>query len=164
MSAEMSALAQHAIERLHLSPHPEGGWYRRTWASDLAAGGGGLAPEDAGESSTGELRPLASLIYFLLPEGEASTWHKVDADEIWLWHGPAPLALELGGHGPEPEGKRAECHFLGISGDSCAAQLVIPAGTWQRTLPGKGDSLVSCVVSPGFVYAGFELADEPSEA
>lgn len=164
MSAEMSAFAQRAIAELNLLLHPEGGWYRRTWASDLAAGGGTLAADDAGESSTGEARPLASLIYFLLPEGEASAWHKVDADEIWLWHGPAPLALELGGHGPEPDGKQAERHLLGTTETSLVTQLVIPAGTWQRTLPGKGDALVSCVVSPGFVYAGFELADKLSEA
>lgn len=164
MSAEMSAFALRAIAELNLLPHPEGGWYRRTWASDLAAGGGTLESDDAGESSTGEVRPLASLIYFLLPEGEASAWHKVDADEIWLWHGPAPLALELGGTGMQPDEKHAERHLLGVSDDSCAAQIVIPAGTWQRTLPGKGDTLASCVVSPGFVYAGFELSEEPSEA
>ncbi len=164
MSAELSAFAKHAIEQLHLSPHPEGGWYRRTWASDLAAGGGTLAAIDAGESSTGEARPLASLIYFLLPEGEASAWHKVDADEIWLWHGPSPLVLELGGTGDRPDEAHAARHMLGITETNCATQLVIPAGTWQRTLPGKGDSLVSCVVSPGFVYAGFELSEEPSEA
>ncbi|MGN0070360.1 MAG: cupin domain-containing protein [Atopobiaceae bacterium] len=144
----MSAFAQHAIEQPHLSPHPEGGWYRRTWASTLAAGGGGLAPEDAEESSAGEKRPLASLIYFLLLEGEASAWHKVDADEIWLWHGPAPLALELGETGDCPDEAHTARHQLGITETNCATQLVIPASTWQRTLPGKGDVLVSCVVSP----------------
>ena len=61
-------------------------------------------------------------------------------------------------------GGHAERHVLGISEGSCTAQLVIPAGTWQRTLPAKDDVLLSCVVSPGFVYAGFQLAGESPEA
>ena len=138
MRGEMSAFARQTIASLGLSPHPEGGWYRRTWASGTAIGSDGPVPAgQLGEDGGEDLRPLASLIYFLLPEGEASAWHVVDADEIWLWHGLAPLALELGGEGPAPD-----------------------AETWQRTLPGAGDVLVSCVVSPGFVYAGFELALE----
>ncbi len=36
-------------------------------------------------------------------------------------------------------------------------QVVVPAGAWQRTLPGDDDALVSCVVSPGFDFADFEL-------
>ncbi|MGN8819951.1 cupin domain-containing protein [Atopobiaceae bacterium HCP3S3_A4] len=164
MKDELSASAQRAIAELGLAPHPEGGWYRRTWASAHAAGGGTLDEAHAGENGTGDVRPLASLIYFLLPKGDASAWHKVDADEIWLWHGPASLALELGGMGPEPDGEHAERHVLGITDAGLETQLVIPAGTWQRTLPAEGDILLSCVVSPGFVYAGFELANEPSEA
>ncbi len=36
-------------------------------------------------------------------------------------------------------------------------QVVVPAGAWQRTLPGEADALVSCLVSPGFDFADFEL-------
>ena len=86
---DMSPYARSIVERLGLEAHPEGGWYTRDWQSphtDEASG-----------------RPLSSLIYFLLPEGDASTWHKVDADEVWLWHGPASVKLELGGSGETPE-------------------------------------------------------------
>ena len=38
-----------------------------------------------------------------------------------------------------------------------AGHAVVPAGVWQRTVPGQGDALVSCVVSPGFVFDGFTL-------
>ncbi len=34
----------------------------------------------------------------------------------------------------------------------------MPGGVWQRTVPGSGDALVSCLVSPGFDFADFELA------
>src|SRR4051794_29847519 len=66
---------------LELEPHPEGGWYRRTWTAAATV------DTDAGE------RPAATLIHFLLPPGEASAWHVVSSDEIWLWHGPDPVEL-----------------------------------------------------------------------
>ncbi len=67
---DMSPYARSIVERLGLETHPEGGWYTRDWQS----------PHTDEASS----RPLSSLIYFLLPEGDASAWHKVDADEVWL--------------------------------------------------------------------------------
>ena len=129
---------------LGLEPHPEGGWYRRTWASGAAVG------------TAGGPRPAATLILFLLPPGEASAWHTVTSDEIWLWHGPDPVVLELGGTGERPEaGTR-----IVLGGDEAAghvAQGLVPAGVWQRTLPSDGEALVSCIVSPGFDFADFAL-------
>ncbi len=43
-------------------------------------------------------------------------------------------------------------------GTGASAQVVVRAGEWQRTLPGHADALVSCLVSPGFDFADFELA------
>lgn len=146
---DMSAYARGLVERFGLEAHPEGGWYRRDWqAKHIEARSG---------------RPLASLIYFLLPEGDASAWHKVDADEIWLWHGPAPVTLELGGDGERPaESADITRITLGpVDGDGASVgHTVVPEGVWQRTVPGHGDALVSCVVSPGFTFDGFELAGE----
>jgi len=34
----------------------------------------------------------------------------------------------------------------------------VPAGRWQATEAPRGWGLVSCVVVPGFDFAGFELA------
>ncbi|WEV47194.1 cupin domain-containing protein [Bifidobacterium sp. ESL0690] len=127
-----------------------------------------------------EGRPLASLIYFLLAQGDASAWHKVDATEIWLWHGPATVGLELGGYGNAPADESGRTLYTlgqGLASVNPNAtgttpeedmqpshlstepigQLVIPEGCWQRTVPGKGDALVSCVVSPGFTFDGFTL-------
>jgi predicted cupin superfamily sugar epimerase len=129
---------------LGLEPHPEGGWYRRTWASGAAV------------ETPGGRRAAATLILFLLPPGEASAWHTVTSDEIWLWHGPDPVVLELGGSGERPEaGTR-----IVLGGDEGAGQVaqgLVPAGVWQRTLPSDGQALVSCVVSPGFDFADFAL-------
>ena len=74
---QMSDYARGVVADLGLEAHPEGGWYVRDWQSP--------------QTDEASHRPLSSLIYFLLPEGDMSAWHKVDADEIWLWHGPAPF-------------------------------------------------------------------------
>lgn len=147
---QMSDYARSMVRKLDLEAHPEGGWYTRDWQSPQIDGSSG--------------RPLSSLIYFLLPEGDASAWHKVDADEIWLWHGPAPVTLQLGGTGDSPAtGDSVESIVLGESlahgdtGETSIGHAVVHAGVWQRTIPGKGDALVSCVVSPGFVFEGFKL-------
>jgi hypothetical protein len=116
-----------------LEPHPEGGWYRRTWTSPAAVGD----------------RPATTAILFLLTAGERSSWHRVDADELWLWHGPGALTLQLG----DAPGEPTESHTLGPD----AVQLLVPAGRWQCTVPVDGEVLVSCVVSPGFRWSGFQL-------
>lgn len=132
--------------RLGMEPHPEGGWFVRTWAA---------APT---VETAGGARPTATLIHFLLPAGEVSTWHAVVSDEVWLWHGPGALALQLGGDGPEPD-EAGPVLSLGPEEDGRPGsfQVLVPANTWQRTLPGTVDVLVSCLVSPGFDYADWRL-------
>ncbi len=132
------------VSALGLEPHPEGGWYRQSWRS----------PVDV-ELSDGRVRSTATLIHFLLHAGESSAWHRVASDEIWLAHIGA-VTMELGGDGPHPE--PADQEVLGTDVEAGqVAQVVVPAGTWQRTVPGEADALVSCVVSPGFDFADFEL-------
>lgn len=131
-----------AVE-LGLEPHPEGGWYRQTWASPVSV----TLPD-------GRLRPTATLIHFLLPSGESSAWHRVSSDEVWLAH-TGEVTLELGGDGATPaEPVAVERHVVGAA----TPQVVVPAGVWQRTVPAEHDALVSCLVSPGFDFADFELA------
>jgi uncharacterized protein len=137
---------------LRLEPHPEGGWYRRTWTSSVPVTG----PGGRGAERT---RPTATLILFLLPVGEVSAWHRVASDEVWIANGPAPLDLQLGGSGEHPV--EGEVLGLGDVVEGRLAQAVVPAGVWQRTLPAPEDVLVSCLVSPGFDFADFEL-DTPS--
>ncbi len=136
-------------ESLDLDPHPEGGWYRRTWT----------APERA-RLSDGRDRAAASAILFHLPAGEASTWHRVRADELWIAQN-GRVTLELGGTGAEPDGVTTVA-VLGLdvtAGD--APQVLVPAGTWQRTRPTDVDALVTCVVSPEFHFDDFELSPAP---
>lgn len=134
-------------EALDLEPHPEGGWYRQTWRSSVEV----TLPD-------GRVRPTATLIYFLLPAGEHSAWHRVSSDEIWLAHEGA-VVLELGGYDAQP-GDATAC-VVGLDLDAGELpQVLVPAGAWQRTRPSDADALVSCLVSPGFDFEDFELATE----
>jgi predicted cupin superfamily sugar epimerase len=127
--------AEEIIRKLELEPHPEGGWYRQTW----------VGPEVAGRAS-------GTAILFLLRAGERSHWHRVDADEIWLWHAGAPLVLSLGVEAAEDV--RLGPDVLGGE----VVQAVVPAGWWQAARSTGEWTLVSCTVSPGFRFEGFELA------
>ncbi len=134
--------ARELIEKLGLEQHPEGGWYKETWRAH--------APD-------GE-RGSATAIHFLLENGQSSHWHKVDATEIWLWHSGNPLKLSLS----DPTGTALAEIRLGpdIAGGD-VVQQVIRQDEWQAAQPLEGEAdytLVSCVVSPAFEFAGFTLA------
>jgi predicted cupin superfamily sugar epimerase len=136
---EAPSTAHSIIELLGLRPHPEGGHYVETWRGPDADG-----------------RATATAIYFLLRSGEVSHWHRVDADEVWLYHSGAPLVLSI--IDPKPGSTQVD-HRLGP--DLAAGerpQAVVPAHHWQAASSAGDWTLVSCVVAPGFDFAGFELA------
>lgn len=134
--------ASAVIDHLRLSPHPEGGWYAETWRA---------------ESHGGE-RPSASAILYLLAAGERSHWHRVDAAEIWQYSAGEPLELRIWAG----EAATVETHRLGngATGDAGVPQVVVPAGAWQAARPLGAWTLVGCIVSPAFEFAGFELAPD----
>jgi len=129
--------AEDIIAQLDLAPHPEGGFYRQTWAADNAG------------------RATGTCIYFLLKEGQASHWHAVDAVEIWHFYAGAPLILSLADSLEGP----ATDHMLGpdlIAGQ--APQIIVPKDHWQMAATTGAWTLVGCTVSPGFQFDGFTLA------
>ncbi|MEQ3554077.1 cupin domain-containing protein [Pseudonocardia nematodicida] len=128
---------------LDLAPHPEGGWYRRTWTSPVTV-----------ETDRGP-RPSATAILYLL-DGPAR-WHRVRSAELWCHHSGPDAELVLGGDGDSP-GTETVLR-LGTAGADALPQREVPADVWQRAAPlGDGPVLVSCVVSPGFDFADFELS------
>jgi len=135
----LSADADHIIAQLGLQPHPEGGWFAEVYRSPAAAGE----------------RGALTTIYFLLKAGERSHWHRVDADELWLWHAGSPLDLMIG------DAADANPVTIVLGGDVLAGytpQARVPATRWQAADAHRGWALVSCIVVPGFDFAGFELA------
>ncbi|MCW2520085.1 MAG: hypothetical protein JWR46_2704 [Mycobacterium sp.] len=144
--------------KLDLVPHPEGGWYRETWRSELTLGQPALPPEYSGPRSAG------TAILFLLMPGQQSAWHTVRSAELWLHHRGSPLLLEVGrdgrgGQGAAAEQHSATTHLLGSDVNMGEEpQFVVPPGHWQRAMPRDPEpTLVSCVVVPGFDFADFAL-------
>jgi len=137
------------VEQLNLSPHPEGGGYRETWkAPDLPSGRAG-----------------GTAILFMLKAGERSHWHTVDAEELWIWQSGDPLTLRSAAN--DREGHAGPVERIRLGDDVTAGeqlQGLVPTGHWQAAealAPSEGAhgySLVSCVVVPGFEFAGFQLA------
>lgn len=132
--------ADEIIATLGLAPHPEGGHYVETWRGPAGPDG----------------RAVGTAIYFLLRAGERSHWHRVDAAEVWLFHAGDPLAVDIA----EAEGAPVVRHVLGADLDGQRPQVVVPTGAWQAAEPLGAWTLVSCVVAPGFDFAGFTLAPE----
>ena len=135
---------QDVVQRLDLAPHPEGGFFRETF-------------RDANIDAAGRARSTA--IYFLLPQGVVSRWHRVDAAEAWHWYRGAPLRLSQTSGETAPNAARAKHVTLGcdlVAGEH--PQHVIPANVWQQAQSLGAWTLVGCTVAPGFQFDGFEMA------
>lgn len=142
--------ADQLIAQYALAPHPEGGWYRRIYASTL------LVSDGARE------RPAVTSILYLLRAGETSRWHRVRSDELWHFYGGAPLELLRA----DAAFDRVERLRLGPA-DAPATALMhaVPAGAWQAARSTGPYSLMGCSVAPGFAFEDFVLlADEPQAA
>ena len=128
--------ADQIIAHLKLEPHPEGGWFRQTWAADTPG------------------RPSGTCIYFLLKAGVSSAWHRVDAGEVWHYYSGSPLILRRAATLDGPA-------YDAVLGPDLAAgqfpQLLVEAGYWQAAHSTGEYTLVGCTVSPGFEFAGFAL-------
>lgn len=140
------------VRLLDLAPHPEGGWFRETWRSDLTLDASVLPTHYPDPRSAG-----TAILFVLMPD-QQSAWHTVRSAELWLHHRGSPLLLEFG---PDPEG--ATTHVLGPDiGSGEHPQLVVPPGHWQRARPRDPEpTLVSCIVVPGFDFADFSLGAAP---
>jgi predicted cupin superfamily sugar epimerase len=134
--------ADEVIAHLGLKPHPEGGWFRETFRDETGPHG----------------RAHSTAILFLLKAGEVSRWHRVDAAEMWHWHGGAPLLLEIKQNGTR--------HELRLGANLLAGehpQGLVPAGAWQSARSLGAWTLLGCTVAPGFEFSGFELDPDDSE-
>jgi uncharacterized protein len=134
---------EELIRTLALAPHPEGGHYRETWRSDLT-----VAPADGRGART-----ALTSIYYLLPAGAISRWHRVQSDEVWHHCEGAPLELwTVPAHEHWLERIR-----LGPLGPGQAPAHCVPAHWWQAARSLGDYTLVGCTVGPGFEFADFEL-------
>jgi len=141
--------AAYWIERLHLTRHPEGGWFRETYRAAEAIPEAGLPTRFQGE------RAFSTAIQFLLERDDCSALHRLKSDEMWHFYDGSPLTL----HVIDPEGRYST---IEVGRDLWAGevpQAVVKAGclfgaTVNDT---RSYALVGCTVAPGFDFADFEM-------
>lgn len=141
MTSSSSLTAEKIVDLLKMQPHPEGGFYAETFRDSVT--------DDTG-------RAASTLIYFLLPEGVLSRWHKVDAVETWHWYAGSPLELSI-----SADGRAKQVVTLGndlLAGER--PQGIVPRDGWQQARSLGAWTLVGCTVAPGFQFEGFVMAPD----
>ncbi|MEM8934743.1 MAG: cupin domain-containing protein, partial [Acidobacteriota bacterium] len=142
--------AEAIIEALDLRPHPEGGYFSRTYRAPRD-----LPVELLGDEYNGP-RPMGTAIYYLLVPDTFSELHRLDSDEIWHHYaGDAVEQLQL-------DPATGDATVLRIGRDLDAGerpQLLVRRGVWQgtRIVPDgpHGWALMGTTMAPGFDFDGF---------
>ncbi|WP_227939469.1 cupin domain-containing protein [Alkalihalobacillus deserti] len=133
--------AQYWITHLGLEPHPEGGFFKRSFESK--------------EEISEKARKLYTSIYFLLRAGDVSHFHRLQSDELWYFHTGSSMSVHIiHENGDYEEAK------LGLNADKGEVpQVLVPKHSifGSSLSEEKSFSLVGCMVAPGFEYEDFEL-------
>lgn len=144
------------VQRLNLQPHPEGGYFAETYRSSEEI------QQDALPNRFNGPRAFSTAIYFLLENGQFSSLHRIQADEVWHFYAGGPLDIYV----IDPSGALTVIRLGNKLDQGEVFQAVVPAGCWFGSKPvgtavtQESDfSLVGCTVAPGFDFADFELAD-----
>lgn len=142
--------AEALIKQYDLVSHPEGGYFKEIWRSDIQAN-----VTDKGYDGP---RVAGSSIYYLVDKPAVLKWHRLISPELYFWHAGGTFKL----HFIDKDGK----YFVALLGDTvkdnnCIYQVVIEAHTWMAgEVMEDGDyTLFSNVVVPGFDYKDWELGD-----
>ena len=133
------------VSHLQLDEHPEGGFYRRTYASELTMDG------------TPPGRAIGSAILYLLPRGQVSRLHRIDADEMWHhYDGDQLTVVEIKENGMVKQTVLGKNLAVGET-----PQYVVKSGTWFGAFIPEGSrgALVGCTVHPEFLFDTFQLAN-----
>ncbi len=136
---------------LGLQPHPEGGYYLETYRAAQTL-----------QTPRGE-RPASTAIIFLVTAESMSRLHRLTSDELWMYQGGLPLEIVT----IAPDGGLKRRVLGDPEGEGLLPQVLVPAGSWQgarlaggpHLSAGHGWALVSCVVTPGFDFADFEVGE-----
>jgi len=133
------------VERLGLQPHPEGGYYREVFRSDLQV----IRPGSPTK------KQACTSIYYLLEGKDFSGFHRIASDELWYFHKGSALVI----HAINETGEHT-AHELS-DGSTGRLSVAIEAGLWfaAEIAAGEGFVLVSCAVAPGFEFTEFEMGD-----
>ena len=132
--------SSHWINELGLSKHPEGGYFRETYRS----------PRNRNN------RSFVTSIFYLLEGDDFSSFHKIDADEIWHFYYGSSLTLFT-------INERNSMLTRKVLGNNYkkkeSLEIVIESHNWLAAQVNNklSYSLVGCTVAPGFEFEDFEL-------
>ncbi|HLN35894.1 MAG TPA: cupin domain-containing protein [Nitrososphaeraceae archaeon] len=130
------------INELGLSKHPEGGYFREIYRS----------PRNRNN------RALVTSIYYLLDGNDFSSFHKIDADEIWHFYYGSTLTLFI----INERNSRLTRKVLGNNYKKKENfEIVIESHNWLAAQVNNklSYSLVGCTVIPGFEFDYYELGE-----
>jgi predicted cupin superfamily sugar epimerase len=142
--------ADALIRALRLEPLIEGGFYREVFRSSARV-------VRSGDQAN---RSALTSIYFLLPAGTVSRWHRVTSDEVWHLYEGGGLDLFMAPPGCAP----VQHVRLGTGLDTQGPTATVAAGWGQAARPAGEYALAGCTVGPGFEFADFRFLREEEEA
>lgn len=134
--------AKEIISTLGLTEHPEGGFFKEVYRSDLTV---------KSELVNGS-RSAVTEIYFLLCRGQVSRFHTVEHDEFWHFFEGSPLRLI--------DGDLESFEEILLDPKNVNYQHCIKSGRWQAAGSTGDYTLVGCTVAPGFDFADFAFLSE----
>lgn len=142
--------AQEIIRTYDLLPHPEGGYYKEVYRSEM------ILPQHALPTGFVGDRVAATAIYFLLQQNDFSAFHRIKSDESWhFYYGDALEIFVID--------KAGVLSITTLGTDINKGQqfyFTVLANCWFASRPAKGSAFcfVGCTVAPGFDFTDFELA------
>ncbi len=138
------------VAQYQLLPHPEGGYYKETYRSNVAI------DKQALPKGFGGTRNSSTAIYFLLEEGNFSAFHRIKSDECWHFYSGQTLLIYV----LESSGNFYTIKLGNDTANGEVFQAMVPANSWFASEPAPTSSycFVGCTVSPGFDFEDFELA------
>ena len=99
-------------------------------------------------------RSFCTSIFYLLEQGDFSSFHRIKSDETWHFYAGDPLEVVML--------RDSGITVVTLGHDVMIGQRLqytVPAETWFASRPASGTpfALVGCTVSPGFDFADFEM-------
>ncbi len=138
------------IDKLHLTPHPEGGYFSEIYRSEE-----NILLDNIKRYKSN--RNFSTSIYYLLEGKDVSLFHRLNSDEIWhFYDGSAVRIYQINDDGVLSE------EVLGNDVEHGEKfQVIIKRRNWFAAELISKDffALVGCTVAPGFEFEDFELAD-----
>ena len=147
-----SATIEELIKLYDMQPHPEGGFYKRTYQAS------GIITQSTEQSKFKGTRFYSTAIVYLLSAGSRSKLHRIASDEMWHFYLGGPMTIvELTSSGDVKETVLGQDFNAGQR-----VQYVVTSGNWFGAFPNEGTefSFVGCTVSPGFDFEDFEFGDK----